>query len=254
MLGGRRPSSAPRSRPRRWWALGCSTYWLLRRGRRGRGRPPRAESCRHRRGPCCSLHPAKRARRATGGEGGPAAEPLRPPRGRRADTRCRRPRSYRWCAARARGARGGRDERRTALRETRKRPLHAGARCARSVEELLRPLPASARARGRGWRRVSGSQLQTKWSKLCTSTQGAGVPARADRPVGGCGAKAERRRLEAAARAAASAHAPHASVAASCSESAIRTFGHHVHVAHGPEQLPTVRSRRDRQGQQRRCP
>ena len=143
-----------------------------------------------------------------------------------------------------------------ALRARRWRPLHAGARCAHSVEELLRSLLVSAHARegGRGWARLSGTQVLTKWSQRGTVTQGAGAPARADRPAGGCGAKAERRRLEAAARAAASAHAPHASVAASCSESAIRTFGHHVHVAHGPEQLPTVRSRRDRQGQQRRCP
>ena len=143
-----------------------------------------------------------------------------------------------------------------ALRARRWRPLHAGARCARSVEELLRSLLVSAHARegGRGWARLSGTQVLMKWSQRGTVTQGAGAPARADRPAGGCGAKAERRRLEAAARAAASARTPHTRVAASSSECAIRTFGHHVYVAYGPKLLPAACSRHGRRGRQRRCP
>ena len=114
--GGRRPRSTPRSRPRRRCAPGCSPLWWQRRGGAGGGGGG-GMSSRHGSGPRRLLLPAERARRAAGGEGRPTVKPRRPPRGRLHGTRCRRPRSPPWCAARACGARGGSDERHTALRE-----------------------------------------------------------------------------------------------------------------------------------------
>ena len=165
--GGRRPRSTPRSRPRRRCAPGCSPLWWQRRGGAGGGGGG-GMSSRHGSGPRRLLLPAERARRAAGGEGRPTVKPRRPPRGRLHGTRCRRPRSPPWCATRARGARGGSDERCTAPRERRRRPLHAGARRAHSAKELLRPLLASAHARegGRGGGAWSGSRLHPKWSQL----------------------------------------------------------------------------------------
>ena len=109
-------------------------------------------SSRHGSGPRRLLLPAERARRAAGGEGRPTVKPRRPPRGRRAGTRCRRPRSYSWCAARARGARGGSDERHTAPREALAPTPRGCTACALGEGAAAFPTGVCARAGGRAGR------------------------------------------------------------------------------------------------------